>query len=537
MNATPARHWDAPSLHNLQADLADAADHVGQLIFDLVLEQRLDPDLNRLKQDFVEVFGAAPDITIQRFCCRGGLEGLAVFDQDLVNGEMLTLGVLEPLTRSPLTPADGLSPELSERVSQQIAPTGAVSTREKMGALAEEILNGSAVFCFAGGSEALAIKIGKTDKRAISEPPSAPAVIGPHEGFIEDAGTNLSLIRRRLRTPQLRIEQFRVGTISRTCIYLLHLQGITDDLLVTEARRRLQGIQIDGVMESNTLMELIRDAPASPVPTMQRSERPDRVCASLLEGQFAIVTDGTPFVLLAPITLGHLLKATDDYYENWVAVSIVRGIRLLAIMLGVFLPAFYVAIVTFHPEFIPPLLLATIAASRENVPLPSLGEVLLLMVLFEIIREAGVRVPQGIGNALTIGGTLVVGEAAVRAGIVSAPVIIITSAVVIAFFAIPDYDMVQFSRFLLYPMLFAAGFLGVYGILLLGFALGFYLASLRSFGVPFLSPLAPLRPSSWKDALVRVPWWAMRTRPPATGYANPVRQAPRQRPHPPQVRR
>lgn len=408
---------------------------------------------------------------------------------------------------------------------------------ETLSGLADQVLGGAAVLSFAGTSASLAVKISKSDKRSISEPPSAPAVVGPHEGFIEDAQTNLSLIRRRLRTPRLRIQQFRVGSLSRTGVYLLHLHGIADDLLVAEAIRRLQGVDVDGVMESNTLMELIRDAPGSPVPTMQRSERPDRVSAGLMQGQIAIVTDGTPFVRVAPITMGHLLKASEDYYENWFAVTLVRLIRLMALLMGIFLPALYVSIVTFHPEFLPPLLLVTVAASRENVPLPSLGEILRLLGLFEVIREAGVRVPKGVGNALTIGGTLVVGQAAVRAGIVSSPVIIISSAVVIAFFAIPDYDMVQFSRFLLYPMLLSGGFWGIFGVLFTAFGLLFYLASLRSFGVAFLSPIAPMRPANWKDAVVRAPWWAMNQRPVTTGYPKPVRQGAHQKPHPPEAQR
>jgi spore germination protein KA len=171
------------------------------------------------------------------------------------------------------------------------------------------------------------------------------------------------------------------------------------------------------------------------------------------------------------------------------------------------------------------------------VPLPALGEVLVLLLLFEIIREAGVRVPSGIGSALTIGGTLVVGQAAVRAGIVSAPMIIITAAVVIAFFAIPSYDMVQFTRFVLYPLLLAAGFLGIFGILFVSLMMAFDLCSLRSFGRGLLEPLAPLRPNDFKDSVVRVPWWAMNTRPTFTGFTNPIRQGPQQKPHPPRRRR
>ncbi len=552
MRQTARREWSLGTFHNLHADVADAADRVERLLFDLLVHKPICGDLEELKRDLQDLFGTAPDITAQRFRCRGGLDGLVVFDQGMVNQQLLVLGVLDHLVHSDLHPADAADPRLLERISQEIAPTGAMSTtagtvsnaasgqqegsHEVLGMAADQILGGASLIAFSGHSQVLFVKISKVDKRSISEPTSAPVVMGPHEGFIEDAETNLSLVRRRMRTPRLRVEQFRLGNLSRTGVYLLYLQGVVDDLLVAEARRRLRNVDVDVVMESNILMELIRDAPGSMVPTMLRSERPDRVAGALAQGQFAIITDGTPLALVAPITLGHMLKSTEDYYQNWAVVSLVRWIRLSALLLGVLLPAFYVAIVTFHPEFIPPLLLTTIAASRENVPLPALGEVLLLLGLFEIIREAGVRVPSGIGSALTIGGTLVVGQAAVRAGIVSAPVIIITAAVVIAFFAIPDYDMVQFSRFLLYPMLFAAGFLGIFGILFASFMLAFYLASLRAFGRAFLDPVAPLRPRNWKDAVVRAPWWQMNTRPTFTGFTNPVRQARNQKPRPPRGR-
>lgn len=545
MNAADERPWTAEQLHDLQADLADAADRIDQLLFELLLQRPLAGNLETLHQDVKRVFGSAPDITVQRFHCAGGLECLMVFDTELINQEILLLGLLERLARADLAPGAAAEPHFFDRISRVVAPAGSPISDDDMSqtsmpagtltALTDKVLRGSAVLCFSGNPRVLAIDIRKADKRAIAEPPSAPAVMGPHEGFIEDAQTNLGLIRRRLRTPRLRVEQFRLGTVSQTTVYLVYLNGITDDLLVAEARRRLSGINIDGVLDSSVVMSLIRDAPGSPVPTMQRSERPDRVGAALLQGQIAIVTDGTPFALLAPITLSSLLKASEDYYENWLPVSIIRCIRLIALLTGVWVPALYVAIVSYHAEFMPPRLLVTLAASRENVPLPSLGELLLLLAIFEIIREAGARVPSGIGSAVTIGGTLVVGNAAVRAGIISSPVIIIASAVVIAFFALPDYDLLQISRFALYPMLFAAGLLGLYGLLLATFLLAFYLASLRSFGVPFLSPFAPMRRRDWKDSVARAPWWALNFRPTGTGSANPVRQAPHQRPDPPQV--
>lgn len=542
MPRTAEAAWTAPYFHDLQTDLADAADRTDQMLYDLLLQTPIGGDLEVTQHQLEEIFGGAPDITAQRFQCAGGMTGLVVFDASMANRELLVLGVLGPLAASDLKPADAADSGLLERVARQIVPTGIMATLGpgaapsnggQLANVAEHILEGSVVLFFAAHRAALAIQIAKIDKRAISEPKSAPVTMGHHEGFIEDASTNLALIRRRLRTARLQVEQYRLGTLSRTDVYLVYLRGVCDDLLLAEVRRRLHSVKVDTILESNMLMEYIRDAPRSPVPTMLRSERPDRVAAMLAQGQFALVVDGTPLVLVAPATLATMLKSVQDYYQNWIVATIIRGIRLTAMLLGVFLPAFYVAITSFNPGFVPPLLLATIAASRENVPLPAVGEVLVIMLLFEIIREASARVPSGIGSALTIGGTLVVGEAAVRAGLVSTPVIIITATVVIAFLAIPATDMVEFSRFLLYPVLLAAGFLGIFGLVLLSFGLAYYLASLRSFGRAFLDPAAPLRPIAGQDALRRAPLWAKDTRPPATGFPDPVRQAQNQMPHPP----
>lgn len=526
-------------LEQIGVNSANTVDRIDQLLYTLLLDKPLPTDLGQINGDLKEVFGSAPDISVQPFRCRGGLDGLVVYEEMRVDQQLLVLGVLPRVVNADLTPEDGKSPEILVRISRTISPAGSISPSDRptqaetLGKLAESVLGGSAVICLQGCQAALAFDIGNPDKRSITTPPSEPSVYGPHEGFIEDGDTNLSLIRRRIRTPRLRIEEFRLGTLTRTAVYLIYIHGLTDDLVVAEARRRIQRVEVDGVVESQTLMEYIQDAPRSPVPMMQRTERPDRVVAALLQGQFAVVTDGTPFALVAPVTIGRLIKSVEDYYQNWMASTLVRAVRLLAILVAAFLPAFYVAIVTYHPEFIPPQLLVTLAAARNHVPLPSLGEVLVLLGLFEIIREAGARVPNGIGSALTIGGTLVVGEAAVRAGIISAPIIIVTSAVVIAAFAVPNYDMVLFTRFLVYPLLLSAAFIGIFGLLFASFALAFYLASLRSFGVPFLSPAAPLQPQDWKDYLLRAPWWAMNTRPSGTGYTDVHRQPPGQKPHPP----
>ncbi len=518
----------AQRMHSIAASLADAHDSVERLLYALQLDARLTGDIDVTQQALSDLFGNAADIMITTLFSRDGVQVLTIFNQSMVHRDLLIRAVFDRIADTALGP----QPDLDE-LTRHIVPTGITESVDRFGELATHVIEGSAILCLPGCTRALAIQLAQAPQRSISQAPSEPVVMGPRDGFIEDASTNLTLVRRRIRSPRLWVDVFRLGDITRTTVYLLHLHGVTDDELVDEARRRISSIRIDGVLESNYVAELIRDAPGSPFPTIQRTERPDKVAAGLLEGQFAVIVDGSPFALVAPITFGHLFKASEDYYESWFPSSILRGIRVMAVVLGVLVPSLYVAVVTYHQELIPTSLLIVLAASRENVPLPTIVELLLILVLFEIIREAGVRTPSGIGSAVTIGGTLVVGQAAVRAGIVSSPIIIVTSAVVIQFLAAPDYELVQVSRFMLYPILIASSAMGLFGLLFASLALVLHLTSLRSFGVPYLAPLAPARARDWKDLVLRAPWWAMNTRPQMEGGIDPVRQPPNQVPLPP----
>jgi hypothetical protein len=536
LSAAGARPWTPEGLVAIGAGLADLSDRIARLQFELLLNAPLDGNLDHLRQGLSELFHDAPDVVAQRFRCRGGLAGLAVFDKGMVDRAILARGVLDRLADADLAPGDGRAAGLLDRVGEAIAPAGTTTRVSRLGHLAEEVLDGAAVLAFAGAAEALGIDVESMENRGISEPKNEPVVLGPQDAFIESAATNLSLVRRRLRTPRLWVDLHRVGAVSRTSVYVLHLHGIADDALVRELTRRLRRIEIDGVVDVNQVKEQIRDTPLSPFPTAQRTERPDRLAAALLEGRVALIVDGSPFAMIVPVTLSGQMKAPEDYYLHWAVSTSIRLVRWAALILGVFLPPLYVAVATFHQEFIPTPLLVTLAASRENVPLPTLFEVLILLFLFEIIREAAARVPQGVGQAVTIGGTLVVGQAIVRAGIISAPVIIVVAAVGIAFFAIPNYELLQTSRLILYPLLLAAGIMGIYGVFFALIGLLLHMASLRSFGVPYLDPVAPLRPANWKDFVLRAPHGAIRTRPVGVGDANPVRARPSPRMRPPRGR-
>ena len=311
---------------------------------------------------------------------------------------------------------------------------------------------------------------------------------------------------------------------------LAYIEGIADPNPVAEAEKKLKAIKIDGVLESGYLEEFLESFPWSPFPEMQYSERPDTVAAQLLEGRFAIFTDGTPFVLSAPATFWQLLQASEDYYERFPVATAIRWLRFLFASVALFLPALYVALVTFHQDMLPTNLLISIAAAREPIPFPVLMETLLMEVAFEALREAGIRLPKTLGQTVSILGALVIGTAAVQAGIVSAPMVIIVSMTGIASFTIPRFNAAISIRMLRFPLIILAGGFGLFGLVFGTAMIALHMCSMTSFGVPYLTPVAPLRPGQLKDVVVRAPWWAMLFRPSETTSQNRRRIPTGQRP-------
>lgn len=307
---------------------------------------------------------------------------------------------------------------------------------------------------------------------------------------------------------------------------IAYVQGIARPSVVQEVRSRLERVDIDSIQESGQLEELIEDAPLSPFPTIGRTERPDRIVGALLEGRVAILVDGTPFVLVVPLTLMTLLTTPEDYFERFYAGTLVRVIRVVAITVSLLLPSFYVAITTFHQELLPTPLILSIAAQREGVPFPAFVEALLMEVTFELIREAGIRLPRIIGPAVSIVGVLVLGDAAIRAGLVSPIMVIVVAATGIASLGTPAFSLAIGIRFLRFVLLFLSSFLGLFGIAIGMLALFSHAAALESFGVPYMLPIAPVVDSGLKDAIVRAPWWAMKKRPTFLSWHNQTRLDP-----------
>jgi hypothetical protein len=359
----------------------------------------------------------------------------------------------------------------------------------------------------------LSFDVKRSDYRSITEPQSEATVRGPREGFVEDIGRNVALIRKRLKSEHLVFEQMTIGTKTQTTVYLTYLPDVAPTDVVEEFRRRLQAIQADSILESSYLEDWIQDKTFSPFPQLIGTERPDAVTGKLLDGQVALLTDGTPIVLIGPVTFFQLFSSPEDYYQRPDIATLSRWLRMFAFMLSIFIPPLYIAVVTFHQELLPTSLLINLAAQREAVPFPAFLEAMIMMVTFEILREAGLRMPRISGQSISIVGALVLGMTTVEAGLVSAAMVIVVSITAISNFVSPIYGFGIAQRVLQFVFMFLAGFMGLYGILCGTLFVLIHLVSLRSFGVKYMSPIAPLTLSDFKDTILRVPRFWMNRKP------------------------
>jgi spore germination protein KA len=396
----------------------------------------------------------------------------------------------------------------------------------------DAVLSGDTLIIIDYCNEALVVSTKGWEMRSINQPETEAVVRGPRDGFTETLRTNTAHVRRRLKDPLLQFDPMLIGTKTRTEINVAYIQDTVKEGLVDEVKQRLGKIKIDGILESGYIEELIEDAPMSPFPTIQSTERPDKVAAGLLEGKVAIFVDNTPFVLIVPTSFWEYIQASDDYYSRYWSGSFFRIIRFIAFAISLLLPSIYVMLVSFHQEMLPTALAFTIASGKEVVPFPSLFEALMMEVVFEFIKEAGLRMPKSIGSAVSIVGSLVIGQAAVQAGLVSPAIVIVVAVTGIASFAIPNYAASFSIRILRFPLLIASGTMGLLGFAAVFFSIAIHALSLRSFGLSYFAPITPFVPSDQKDIYFRPPLWAMNKRP-QLAKGDPNRQEENQMPLPP----
>lgn len=369
----------------------------------------------------------------------------------------------------------------------------------------KQILLAGCILFVDGYPEALAFGAKGWQARSIGETKVESVIRGPAEGFVEDIKVNVTQIRRRIKTPDLKMESFEVGRLSKTIVVMAYIKGIAEEAILEEVRLRINRIDTDVILESGYLEQFIEDSPWSPFPTMEMSERPDGASLALSDGRIVIMVDTTPFVIIVPAVLTNSLVSAEDNYARVHFTIFMRLLRYVAFAFALLGPSLYIAITTFHQEMIPTSLLIAIATSRAEVPFPAIIEALLMELTFEILREAGERLPRTVGQALSIVGALVIGQTAVQAGLVSQVMVIVVSVTAISSFVIPKFNLGRAVRILRFPIMFLAATLGIFGLIMGILALMIHLVSLRSFGVPFLSPIAPLNAVTWKNIIIKMP--------------------------------
>jgi spore germination protein KA len=388
-----------------------------------------------------------------------------------------------------------------------------------------DLLSGNTILILDQVKEALSIGLRKWEKRSIGEPQTETVVHGPREGFTETLRVNTSMLRRKIKNANLRLEAMTIGEQTHTVICIAYIEGIVKPGLIDELKKRLGAIRADSVLDSGYIEAYIEDAPYSIFPTVGNSERPDTIAGRLLEGRAAIIVDGSPFVLTVPMVFIESFQSAEDYYIRSYFASTLRFIRVLSFLITILAPALYVAITTFHQELIPTQLLFSMTAGRSNVPFPALVEALIMMIMFDILKEAGIRLPKPVGSAISIVGALVIGQSAVAAGLVGTFMIIVVSTTAIASFVVPaQMDAVSLLR---YMFLMLAGFLGGFGIIMGFLFMMAYIVSLKSFGVFYLAPITPLNRRGMNDCFVRLPLWKMVKRPFMPISGNDVRRRQR----------
>lgn len=432
----------------------------------------------------------------------------AFFFDGMVDNKIIDEYVIKPVMTSDFLRADE---DIADEIYSKVIVTNDLKKSDDFKEITQSLIYGDTVLFMDGSDNALIISTKGWQTRAIMEPDAEKVLRGPREGFTESMLVNLSMIRRRLCTPDLKFKSRTFGTRSNTKACVCYLDSLVDRKVLDEFNRRLDQIEIDGVIDINYINEQIKDAPLSLFKTIGVTERPDVLAAKLLEGRVALILDGTPVALTVPYLFVENFQSGDDYYLNFYFASLGRFLRIIGFLISITVPALYVAFTTYHREMIPTNLALSIMEARQGIPFPTVLECAIMLVIFEIIREAGLRMPSNIGQALSIVGALVIGQAAVEARFISAPMVIIVAVTAIT--GLMNVKLKGATVILRFLFLFAAAFLGIFGLSFALVGLLEHIFSLSSFGVVYTSQVSSFKLSEIKDNIFRAPWQNMKTRP------------------------
>lgn len=467
------------------------------------------------------------DIVIRELYINGD-ESLSItlcYVDGLINSKAASDDILKPLLQEASLGKTKNSKDIINLIEHGTLYYTSQVTRDSTDNTINDILNGSVALIFSDVKLAVTFDIKGFEKRSIDEPTDESVIKGAKDAFIEVLRVNTSLVRRKIRTQNLRIKQIDIGQETVTPVAICYINGIANPHLIKEVIKRLEKIDIDGVLVTAAIEEYIIDDKSSTFPQILYTERPDKFCSNLLEGRVGVLVDGLPTAFIIPGVINQFMQAPEDYSRNFLVASMISIIRYLSFIATLFLPGFYISISTFHQEMIPTELALSIIASKEGVPFPTFIEVIVMLIAFEVLLEAGLRMPKPIGQAVSIVGALVVGQSAVEAKMVSPAVVIVVAVTLIAGFTIPNQDFSNASRLWRFIMTIFSSIAGLLGLAMGIIGLLLHLATIETFGVAYLTPFAANEGKELaKDTIIRLPMWTMKKRPRSLRTINKVRQ-------------
>lgn len=482
----------------------------------------LDINKNTLKN----IFNNCEDVIIREINIASNCKypAFAVYIANLTPSELIEKFIVNKLTELHFVENSDLN---DTKYYENLFGVGKSDTFEDMNEVIDLVLEGTIALFIDGINKSITINLKNPPGRSIDKPDTELSLRGPKEALTESADVNIALIRKRLKNRYLKIEKTRLGTNTKTDIIIAYLENIANPKIVSEVKNRINQVNTDSIFDSNDLQEYISDTRKGIFPTTFTTERPDSVVSKLLEGRIAIITDGSSCAITAPAVFLEFLQVSEDYYLRYIPTTVNRWIRYFLFFISILLPGFYVAIITFHQELIPTSLLITIIKGRSNVPFPTLLETISMVFAFDALREAGLRMPRALGQAISIVGALVLGEAAVSAGLVSELMVIVVAFTGISSFTLGYPEMYMSISVPRYIFVILGGTLGLLGLNCGLIALIINFTAKRSFGVPYMAPLMPLVKDELDDAIIRAPIPSMKNRPKIMTWVRSIRRKKR----------
>ncbi|AQT86132.1 spore germination protein KA [Paenibacillus larvae subsp. larvae] len=471
-------------------------------------EFKITPSITSNTKHLSELFEGIPEFVCKELVLKNKNKAAIAYIDGLIDKVIINRDIIRPLLYEEWD---------DQHLFESAVSMGTVKKNRNWREIEQAILSGKTVLFVDGISYVLVLETQGWPQRSIKEPQVETSVKSAHQGFTETANQNIAMIRRYIPSTELKVKTCTVGKRGQVNISILYIADVVNKNALQEVEKRVKKINVDTILNTGELEGFIEDDPYTPFPQLSMTERPDTAASHLLQGRVAIIVDRSPGVLVGPMTFTSFFQTTDDYSIRWLVSSFVRMLRFVGAIIAIFAPALYIALISFHYEVIPLRLLLSIAESRERVPLPPLIEALIMELVLEMLREAGIRLPSPIGQTIGVVGGIVIGQAAVQAGIVSNIMVIVVAMTAISSFILPNLELGAGIRLIRFPLMLLASAFGMVGIVAGIMTLVIHLLALESLGMPYSAPISPLRLSDMKDTFVRLPVWLQKKRPESVG--------------------